>query len=257
VIAYKPNLLFYICAAVSLAIFSFGIYLNLRLWRKGKANSLKGQLRADMLIKSFIHEVILQRQILRNGILRWFIHVLIFYGFMGLFALTAFLFLIHHLLDETTLGSYFISGFGRCVIAIWGDLAGVALLLGLVGALFRRVFTDSTYSPTEPADLIAVLLLITVTVSGFMAEGLRLAHGTIYQDEVFYSFFGRMFIPISSFFRLGEDHLEMVLNLHIATSFIFIAYIPYSKLIHILTAPVVIMINASEEAPRKDMYGWS
>src|SRR5690606_26551810 len=86
---YKPWMLFYIIQAIGLLLFALGLYYKIRIYRLGGRKSLYQQPQIGEMIKAFFLEVVGQRQLLKKSFWRWLMHMMIFYGFLGLISLSA------------------------------------------------------------------------------------------------------------------------------------------------------------------------
>ncbi|MGD9611201.1 MAG: heterodisulfide reductase-related iron-sulfur binding cluster, partial [Desulfovibrionaceae bacterium] len=126
----------------------------------------------------------------------------------------------------------FDGGFNRWFMSFGLDLAGLAALFGLIFFFLRRMFPPQRLiTPRERAGFVAQIgLLLAVIVTGFIVEGMRIkATGP---DP--YAFVGNIlagWLPANlaahRLFWWGHGLLCMA----------FIAYIPYSPMMHILLVP--------------------
>ncbi len=241
---YTPGIWFYIAATISLMLMGLGLYSRVHIWRQGKNPGPK-RLQLARLPRALLRQVFVQPGLRELSILRWTIHMAIFVGFAGLFVQTSFLFLIDDFLSaDSALVSFFYHGAGQALLDIWGDLFGLLLLTGLVAALARRLFGSDPRIEGSEQDIPTLLLLLLISLSGFMLEGLRInldpGRGS-----------GFSYIGLISAHTLaplaGALFYKLILWLHIALSLFFIAYLPFSKLLHILTAP---LLAAFEEASK-------
>jgi len=111
----------------------------------------------------------------------------------------------------------------------------ISMLIGLINLVIRR-YTTSRLSPvTNKMDLVIYVLLILQTVAGlWIAYNFRWGS----------SWFSTLLTPyLYSIFKLQPDTAAVVLlpwsvKLHIATAFIIIAIIPFSRLVHLLVLPL-------------------
>lgn len=158
-------------------MFAAFIYLGVTLvqriivWRQGK-----GELRTDFHEKriwAFIKYVILQVKILRESY-AGIMHVSFFWGFVGLFIVTAIL-VVQEDFTELFFHTKFIYGNFYLVWSFFGDLFGVIVLLGLGMALYRRYKTKPSRLDTKPIDTFALVLIAVIIVSGFFNEAMRIA----------------------------------------------------------------------------------
>ena len=100
---------------------------------------------------------------------------------------------------------------------------------------------------TPPQDRIALALIGGIVIIGFLLEGLRIVM-TGYPENAAWSFAG---YAISLWFSPSRGLPEVysfMWYIHAALTGAFIAYIPFSRLLHMILAPVVISINAVSPA---------
>src|SRR5271154_4102347 len=127
--------LFYALGYAAIAVFCYGIYVQIRKYRRGAALSLDGSTWTrfgDMIAKVFNHRTIDRRDPAAGGA-----HRLIFYGFLLLFLGTATITLEYDIL-EPLFGIRFWHGEFYLVFSLILDIAGVALLGGLAYMMYRR-----------------------------------------------------------------------------------------------------------------------
>jgi len=204
----------------------------------------------------WLSEVFLQRQLFMMSFPRWIIHILIFYGFIGLSLLSIANWILNaagYLTVSSTLPRFYLRPEGYLFVKIWGDSFGMILLLGLAMASIRRFMQQEARETSNQMDIILLVLLLSITLSGFALEGLRLA--VMPAGISRYSYVGHFFSPPG---RHALEQLRPWLTacwiLHFSLVATLIAYVPHSKLMHSLLAPVIIGMNASEEHQRGDLY---
>jgi len=233
---FEPIL--FLLTAVALAIFAYGVY---RRWQMWKAMG-KSEIRWDNIgqrIKLLLQDGLLQVKTWRDpypGIM----HGLIFFGFFvllfgaifdaGEFHITEPLFNWSFLRGNFYLGfSFLMEVFGLCV------------LIGILLALFRRYVLKPERlgykgKPDNTADdAIALLLIAGIIITGFVIESLRI-YVTNPSWEV-WSFAGW---TLSRAFTGMDLNTAKILHkiswwTHTFIALGFIAYIPYSRLLHIIT----------------------
>ncbi|MBU5613852.1 respiratory nitrate reductase subunit gamma [Geomonas azotofigens] len=185
---------------------------------------------------TIVREAVFQKRIRNRSVFLWLRHCLIFFGFTAIFALdciyTVFGHYFHHYFDYT----YFTSGAGRAFLKAGMELSGAVLLVGLTAALVHRV----VYAERERTlvNLNLVLLLWVVTLTGFLTEACRLI-GEPDDPFVDCSFVAG---PLASALR-GIDAPWHALAtpiwiLHATVTVAFFAYLPFSRFVHIIAAPI-------------------
>ena len=93
-------------------------------------------------------------------------------------------------------------------------------------------------------DLLALGLIAGIVVVGFILEGMRIAM-TGFPEGSFYAFvgysIGRLFFSASSLAGV----YGYVWYVHAVLTGAFIAYLPFSRLLHIIISPIVLLGNAA------------
>jgi nitrate reductase gamma subunit len=130
------------------------------------------------------------------------------------------------------------------VTAFLFDLTGLMLITGVVSAFIRGALKRTSQLPGLPRpDFPALGLLGGIVIVGFILEGVRIAmmgrpdHGT----EAFIGY-GLSFL-FSGMPGLTEVY-GYLWYIHAILTGAFVAYLPFSRLSHIILAPVVLAANA-------------
>jgi nitrate reductase gamma subunit len=240
---------FWCLIIVATTFFFIGVYRNFAmkigyiLWVNNKnreaetrQNWLENFKRLLPSQKTIIDEAILQRRITQRSDFLWTRHSLIFFGFVVLFALDLFLTFAGHYAHHYFHFDYFLNGHGKGLLKFGMELSGAALFTGLSLGIFHRIIyadTEKTY-----VDLNLLCLLWLVVTTGFAAEAFRLAAEP--NDVLFsFSFIGG---PIAKRLITIPWHWESLAVwmwcVHATITAAFFAYIPFSKFVHILAAPL-------------------
>jgi Fe-S oxidoreductase/nitrate reductase gamma subunit len=231
--------LLFALTAVALAVFAYGVY---RRWQMWKAIG-KPELRCDNLgqrLKRLFTDGFFQIKTFRElypGIM----HGLIFFGFFVLIFGAFFDATEYHIAEP--LGIAFLRGKVYLLFSFVMELFGLAVLLGVLMALYRRYVARPDglgyqgKPDNTPDDAIVLILIGAIVITGFIIEALRI-HVNRPPWEV-WSFGGWLLAGAFA----GLDH-ERAKTLHQITwwghtflSLGFIAYIPYSRLLHMITTP--------------------
>jgi len=241
---------------LSLGYMAFAFFRKWLGWSRGMRESTTAPSNYRMPSMIWVAEVLLQRQLFTLSFSRWFIHILIFYGFLGLALLSAASCILRaagYFAMSSTLPSFYLHPEGYFFIKVWGDSFGLLLLLGLVMAGMRRLALLQARQISNRMDVILLGLLLSVTLSGFVLEGLRLA--TMPAEITRYSYVGRLFSPPGTYaLKQLQPWLTACWMLHSLLVLTLFVYLPHSKLMHSLLAPVIIFMNAAEEHKREDLY---
>jgi nitrate reductase gamma subunit len=126
------------------------------------------------------------------------------------------------------------------------DLTGLMVIIGAAAAMLRRRSSPSAKLPGMPRqDRLAAGLLAAVVLVGFVLEGMRIAM-TGYPAGSSYAFVGD---AVSRFFY-GVSGLEDIYGtgwyLHAGLTGAFVAYLPFSRMFHMVLAPALLAVNAAQ-----------
>jgi hypothetical protein len=253
----KPWFLFKLAMGFSLGYMAFALFRKWRGWSRGREEPAAASGNFSSVAKIWLAEVFLHRQLLALSFSRWVNHLLIFYGFIGL----ALLPLVANILDGsgylaqsgTSPRFYLLDPTGYILIKLWGDTFGSMLLSGLVLSGIRRFLIRPVQQTNDQLDVVLLTLLFLVTLSGFCLEGLRAS--LLPADIARYSYVGRFFMPPGAYsLEQARQLLTATWTFHFLLVASLFAYLPHSKLMHSLLAPMVIGMNAAAEHARKDLY---
>jgi nitrate reductase gamma subunit len=134
----------------------------------------------------------------------------------------------------------------HAVHGIFFDVTGLMIIAGATAAILRSATSPSAKLPAMPRrDRLASGLLGAIVVVGFVLEAMRIAL-TGYPPGSAYAFVGdalsRFFFGVSSL----EDTYGYVWYLHAGLTGAFVAYLPFSRMFHIVLAPVLLAVNAAD-----------
>jgi Fe-S oxidoreductase len=266
--------LFYALGYTAIGIFCWGVYVQIRKYRRGTALALPGSVRArvgDMIGKVLSHRTVDRRDHAAGGA-----HRLIFYGFALLFLGTATITLQYDIL-EPLFGIRFWQGKFYLIFSLVLDIAGVAMLGGLLYMMYRRGwmklpkldYARPDRSPGDPdfdrpqyrrEDWAFLWTLVIIGFTGYFLEAARLVWLQARPDV----WDTRWWSPVGAAIAEGLGSLGLtahgggVLRLslwwfHGLLALIFIALIPFTKVKHIFTAAASLMVRdplAAQRLPR-------
>jgi nitrate reductase gamma subunit len=195
------------------------------------------------ILKALFFDVLLQRRLYRQSPKRWLIHGLIFYAFAFRFA-WGIIGLMGSLWKPEWACVWPMLDKNSPLTAFLFDLTGVMIILGVLFAYLRGRKQRSDLLPDIPRqDVPALGLIAAIVVMGFILEGMRIAM-TGFPEGSCYAFLGyaigRLFFSSATLTGV-YGYLWYV---HAVLTGAFIAYIPFSKLLHIIISPFVLMGNA-------------
>jgi predicted CXXCH cytochrome family protein len=132
------------------------------------------------------------------------------------------------------------------VHGLFFDATGLMLIVGAAATMLRGASGPSAKLPSMPPhDRLASGLLGAIVLIGFVLEAMRIAM-TGYPSGSAFAFVGdalsRFFWGVSGL----EDIYGYVWYLHAVLTGAFVAYLPFSRMFHIVLAPVLLALNAAD-----------
>ena len=251
---YKPWTYFWIVQSLGVLLLLTGLGYKISFYFKARRRSLYNEPDFLIMLKAFFREVLFQKQLAEKSAGRWLAHMLIFYGFMGLLLLSAIAVALETVIPETSRISLFmLEGAGHNYYKAAGDLFGVVILAGLVMAFVRRYIKKDSQLHTEAGDTITLAALFLLVAGGFLLEAVRISM-TASGPELTYSFIGYRLAALFDGAANAGGLATALWVFHATLNAILLAYIPHRKFLHIINSPVEIILNASEERMRGDLY---
>jgi Fe-S oxidoreductase/nitrate reductase gamma subunit len=226
----------YALLIIPVGFLAYGLARRVRMWRTGQPedrfNAWGTRLRGA-ITKSILHGRIVRRRNLYGGIM----HLMIFLGFITLLIGT----IIVMIEDDITVPIFHYSFYrGNFYLGykFAMNLAGLLLIAGVLMAFYTRLVRRPKTQETSADDLVLLSFLIILTVQGFVLGALRLA---VQRDPwASWSFVSyALSLPLQG---LSTGWLKALHQVnwfsHFATTFAFLAYFAYSKMIHPFTSLV-------------------
>ena len=206
-------------------VFLYGFYRRSRLWRMGKKENRTDRPK-DRLISIWAY-VIGHKRMLKDAYPGW-MHLFIFYGF-----------LIPFVIIVITQANFTLPDSLALPLSLFFDLVGALGIVGLILAFYRRYVKkpDNLTYDTTVGNLIALLFLLGIFGLGFCVEGLRIA-----RTQPGWASWTPIGWVFSQFFSGMGDANQILLHrllwrLHLFLVLGFVAFIPYSRMLHIFTGP--------------------
>jgi nitrate reductase gamma subunit len=235
------HVLIYGFLLVALTAVGYRIRQRVRLWRLGTAEPRLDQI--GKRIRFALAEIFLQRRQLREPFMG-VAHLFIFYGFLAELVATSMI-----SIQEWT-GVHFLKGTFYLYYSLFSDGFGIIGIIGLLMALWYRGLVKPARFHTIADDWVAVLLLLTIFIQGFVVEGLRIAVTELrVQPEL------APWSPGGYLIALMLQNLEtetlLLLHrynwwLHAATAFVFIGYFAFGKFKHVLFGTINLFLRSLE-----------
>ena len=125
------------------------------------------------------------------------------------------------------------------IATIPGTIAGIAVILGLAGLLYRRVVNHTVFLSTSRSDKVMYVFLAAAILSGFFAtvstQVFGGAHGYDYRETI--SPWLRELVIFSAQPELMVD-VPWQFKVHVLAGFTLLAVWPFTRLVHVFSAPV-------------------
>ncbi|NWF55053.1 MAG: (Fe-S)-binding protein [Syntrophaceae bacterium] len=213
-------------------VFAYGLYRRYRLWMLGKPERRTDQPKERL--KSLWAYVMGHKRMLRDGY-PGSMHLFIFYGFLVPFVVVVI-----------TQATFSLPRGLANPLSLLFDLVGTLGIVGLIMAAYRRYAQkpeNLTYD-THWSNAVALLLLLGIFGLGFCVEGLRIARTQ--PDWVAWSPVGWLFSQVFSGLSDANQILlhRLFWRLHLFLALAFIAFIPYSRMLHIVTGPANVYMRS-------------
>jgi len=217
--------LVYAAFAVAVIVFAWGFYRRYRLYRLGQPENRFDQIgkRLWSVIKNGVAQISVMKDRFPGSM-----HVAIYSG-MVVLTIGTFLVLLQADFSLKILYGQFYLWYSLIL-----DIFGVLFILGILLALFRRyvIRPDRLNIILDDAVILFVLLIIGIT--GFLLEGTRIAATN--PQWANWSPVGYMIAGWFTESQAITAH-RILWWVHMVMSMIGIAYVPYSKLFHVLMSP--------------------
>ena len=223
--------LMYVLLLPALGVFAYGIYRQFRKWRQGKPAARFDQpaTRIKLLIKHAVAQARTGRD-WQAGIFHRFIS----YGFVILAIATTVVALDADFGTSIMQGNFYLY-FQSFIV----DLFGALVLLGVGIAAVRRYISRPrklVYTDEATALLIVIAL---ICIQGFLLEGWRIAATN--DPWAAWSPFGNLVARASRSVLAAPGFTaahRFTWWFHLLLSFGFLAWLPFTKMMHVVTAPL-------------------
>lgn len=249
---------------LGLLIFSVGMAFNVSLYLRGeipghpglmameKLNYLAADLgrlvfsrRIFRFLGGIVADGIFLRRSLRESVARWVMHTLLYWPFLvrlGLGVLTW----LGQALWPSAAWTQTLSDKNAPGVALTYDVTALLILVGVVFALVRRFVQRDRRLLTFGQDKMAIFLLGALFLVGPITEGVRLLSANVPQDIAVYSFLGYTVAAMLRPLNLAWTSVYPVFwYIHAWLAVAFVAYLPFSKFVHILVSPVIVSLDAA------------
>jgi Fe-S oxidoreductase/nitrate reductase gamma subunit len=225
------RVVFFCMMAVSIGWPVWQIWARARLWRKGQRGGFEHSWRVR--IQQLIIYALAQKRVHRKS-LGALLHLLLFSGFVVLTIGTTLLAIAYD-------GPYdFHHGWYYLIYELTMDVFGVAFITGCLLAMYRRAFKRKPSLGHNKSDWWLLGLLLSLAVTGFTVEALRIHYTHVQPWLAHWSTVGWL---IDTTLLRGLD-IGTARTLHLAAWWLhailvaaFFATIPVTRFLHVITGP--------------------
>jgi len=226
---------------IALAVFALGVYRRVESWRQGKSDNER---LADWgkRLKVLLGEVFLQKQV-RNSSFPAILHCLVFYSFIVLFVTTLIVMVQYDAGHLFGLRLNIFHGFIYVFFSVASELAGILILVGIAMAAYRRYIVKPETVPNTMEDGLVLLLIACMVITGYLVQGLRIA---VNGDQ--WKLLSPVGLAVSGLFSgmnrsTGASVHASLWWFHTFLAMSWIALIPYTKFVHLLSLPTNIFFS--------------
>jgi len=191
------------------------------------------------IVEVLFLDVLFQRRLYNRSRARWAIHSLIFYPFVMRF-LWGLVALVFSAQGVEAAGIWKMVDKNHPLTAFFFDVTGILLIIGVALAYRRGSVQKNSAIPGVPGqDRIALGLIGAIALVGFLLEGMRIAM-TGSPPGSCYAFLGYGISRIFAGWSSITGFYGYFWYVHAILTGAFIAYLPFSRLLHIIIAPWVL-----------------
>ncbi|WP_270299654.1 respiratory nitrate reductase subunit gamma, partial [Eggerthella sinensis] len=228
----------YPCFLAVLAVAAYFFWRRYRLWRIGRP--LDRADRPRTRLKGAFVDALLQATVVKErGI--GIAHLGMYVGMAVMVVATVSYAAQVDLGLDIAKGDYYLY-----VLALGTDIAGLAFCIAMVACIVRRAAGRHPELETKPADIVVLVWLLVIGVTGFAVEGLRImATGDPWAA---WSPIGNLAAQLFAGWSAGQLSAahQVLWWFHMAIAFGILAYWVYSKLVHVLLVPATVYCRPLE-----------
>jgi Fe-S oxidoreductase/nitrate reductase gamma subunit len=239
------KVVFYICAFASVAICAWGIWRRRQLWRLGRDSGEKIDWKASFT--KLRKKVLTQRSVKHTKRKAGKFHAYLFFGFAVLFIGTCLIAVEDwgHLLFGSGEENLFHKGLYFVIYEIALEIFGVLFVVGCGWFLMRMLRGGGGDTVGyRKADLLLLVSLVLIGVTGFALEGLRIIREATPYPQV--SFVGWGFSLLFGAIGMSAENVSgghfFTWWFHSILVFGFIAALPFTRLLHVVAGTLNLCI---------------
>lgn len=130
---------------------------------------------ASMRIPQVLGDTLFQFNILKKNRRRWMMHMLVFWGFLGLLVMHA----MAPVLSENWFSDYYATVNPYLFLR---NLFGLMVMVGIAGAVFRRRSKSVVRKLTSVQDIVVLVILFSIILSGNLLEAVKITSETEFDE---------------------------------------------------------------------------
>ena len=270
--------IFWIGHLPMMVLFLLGMWLVFANWLKGSVGGQAGagtgrkaaailkialetifSRKLFLLIKAFVVEAWFNRRLFRTDWRRWISHIALLSGFLLLMTLSG----ISAVSDKLLIHVFhlehipWINMWARPdhpVTALLNEIGAVLMTGGLLYFLIRRYRSKPDQLRTGPLDTWMIVGLSLILLTGWIAEIVHI-NSSYSEPTATFAFIGYPLALLFRGLRLPWDTLFDWLYVgHGLLVSLVVAYIPFSKFLHVIAGSLVIMVHQMDEDVAR--LGW-
>jgi len=227
-----------------------------RGWRSFRA-------RPGWYMQVLITDVIFHKKLYGQSFYRWLAHTLLVFGFVATFTVdmikgftTGYLVEWSHRIPALSFAHVFETGAIRPFLDFFLEFFSFLILVGCVLATIRRFVLKPSQLRTEEEDIITLLFILFLVLSGFFIEGYRIAHPEVTASRVYMANFtpasANNWVSFGGYFLAHwlkdvQINAHFLWYFHVVPSLAWLIYIPHSKLLHIFTSSLTVLSDRSKK----------
>jgi Fe-S oxidoreductase/nitrate reductase gamma subunit len=231
-IAPWMQVVFFAMIAASIGWLLWQVAARALLWRKGHTGGFERDCR--VWFQRLIVYALAQKRVHKKS-LGALLHLLLFSGFVVLTIGTTLLGIAHD-------GPYdFHHGLYYLIYELTMDVFGVAFIVGCLLAMYRRAFQRKPSLGHNRSDWWLLGLLLSLGITGFMVEALRMHYTQVQPPVAYWSTVGWLInVTLLPGLDVGSAQTMHLAAwwLHAILVAVFFATIPVNRFLHVLTGPL-------------------
>jgi nitrate reductase gamma subunit len=195
------------------------------------------------IVGVFVLDVLLQRRLLQESVQRWFVHTLIYWSILTRLILGAFTWLVWQVGPGSDLAVALIDK-NHGFTALFHDLTGLLMLLGVVLSALQRVVFRPKNVDTSAQDALALIFIGLIALWGFALEAVRIHLISLPPEQAVYAFVAYPLSRLAAGMTVDWNTAYVWLwYAHGILAAALLAWLPFGKMRHVITTPISLVMN--------------